>query len=126
MNFPDKQTTYQGTINNNSMSGDATENQKEWTWSATKGGTGQATPGPAPAPAAGRDDMYLTIKPSLKAILDRMESRGPDNKEKVLISSATDMDANRIETTQPELRDTVLRRPRQFWDVTLLLNESKP
>jgi uncharacterized protein (TIGR03067 family) len=64
----------------------------------------------------------MTIKPSLKAILDRMELRSPDSK--VLLSSATDMDASRIESKNG--KDTVSRRPRQFWDVTILLNEKKP
>jgi uncharacterized protein (TIGR03067 family) len=77
---------------------------------------------PNPNPAPQHDAMYMTIKPSLKAILDRMELRSTDSK--VLFSSATDMDANRVESKNG--KDTVSRRPRQFWDVTILLNEKKP
>lgn len=80
-------------------------------------------PTPTPTP---RDDMYLTIKPGLKAILDRMELRGIDTKDKALFSSATDMEASRIETNLPEFKNAVVRRPRQFWDVTILLTEQKP
>jgi uncharacterized protein (TIGR03067 family) len=73
-------------------------------------------------------DTYMTINPALKAILDRMESRGPDGKDKVLLSSATDMGANCLNITikPPELKYSVPRQPRQFWDVTLLLHETKP
>ena len=88
------------------------------------GGMIGGNPNPAPIPVAQREEMYMTIKPSLKAILDRMESRLADSKDKVLFSSATDMDANRIDSK--EIKDRVLRRPRQVWDVTILLNENKP
>ena len=78
----------------------------------------------------GREEPYLTIKPSLKKIIDRMEGRGPDVKEKlegkVLVSSVTDMDANIVTTSAPEFKDLIVRRPRQFWDATLLLSERKP
>ena len=89
------------------------------------GGGGNNNPPPNPA-ANIRDDMYLTIKPSLKAILDHMELRGIDTKDKVLFSSATDMEASRIETNLPEFKNAVVRRPRQFWDVTIVLTEQKP
>jgi Protein of unknown function (DUF1559) len=72
----------------------------------------------------GRDDTYMTIKPSLKAILDRMEQRG-DPKEKVLFSSVTDMDASLVVIDDASYKDRVVRRPREFWDVTLLLYEPK-
>ena len=81
---------------------------------------------PSPAATLSRDDMYLTIKPSMKAIMDRVEARGADSQDKVLLSSTTDMDANIIVTKLPEFRDRVLRRPRQFWDITLMLNEPRP
>lgn len=73
-----------------------------------------------------RDEMYLTIDPKLKEILDRMESRGPENRDKILFSSVTNMDASCIPTNLPEFKDKVLRRPRQFWDVALLITETKP
>ncbi len=87
------------------------------------GGNPKTNPNPTPT---ARDDMYLTIKPSLKLILDRMEARGPESKDKVLFSSATDMEASRIETNLPEFKNAVVRRPRPFWDVTILLTEQKP
>jgi Protein of unknown function (DUF1559) len=77
---------------------------------------------PKPNPGA-RDDTYLTIKPDLKMILDRLENRSPDGKNKVLLSSATDMKANIVEANIPNF---VARRPRQFWDVSILLYETKP
>ncbi len=88
---------------------------------------GGGTPNPnmgGGVPAPPRDERYMTIKPALKSILDRMETRSPDGKEKVLFSSVTDMDANRLDVK--DFKDTVVRRPRQFWDVTILLTERKP
>jgi len=67
-------------------------------------------------------ERWMTIKPSLKSIIDRMETGGSD-KEKLLFASVTDMDANRIQ--HPDF-SIVVRRPRQFWDVTILLTEQKP
>ncbi len=84
-----------------------------------------STPSSGTGPLAAAD-TYMTIKPSLKAILDRMESRGPDGKDKVLLSSATDMDANVLDIKSPEFKYSQPRKARQFWDVTLLLNETKP
>jgi hypothetical protein len=83
-------------------------------------------PNPQPEPTyGGHDDYYLTIKPSLKAMLDKMETTGSES-SKVLFSSATDMDANTINPPPPEFSNTVVRRPRQVWDATLLLQERKP
>ena len=87
--------------------------------------TPKTIPTPTPAPGA-QGQTYLTIKPELKAILDRMESRGASGKDKVYFSSATDMNAALIEIKLPDLKDTVVRKPRQFWDVTLMLFERKP
>ena len=78
-----------------------------------------------PNPNAGREDFYLTIKPSLKAILDKMETRISD-KDRILFSSATDMAANTLDQKDTGIKDAVVRLPRQFWDVTLLLTERKP
>jgi len=79
----------------------------------------------APAGGGARDEMYLTVKPSLKAMLDKMEARGAD-KDLILFSSATDMDANIVDMKDAGIKDTVVRMPRQFWDVTLLLHEKRP
>ncbi len=90
---------------------------------------GDSNPTSNPNPSAGipsAGDTYMTIHPTLKEILDRMESRGPDGKDKVLFSSATDMIANCSVIKPPEFKYSVPRLPRQFWDVTLLLHETKP
>jgi uncharacterized protein (TIGR03067 family) len=88
------------------------------------GMTGGNPMSPPPQPANPRDEMYLTVKVGLKAALDKVEQKAADAKEKILFSSATDMDANRIDL--PDVRNAVVRMPRQFWDVTLLLYERKP
>jgi hypothetical protein len=73
-----------------------------------------------------RDEMYLTIKPRLKQMLDRMETRPDDSKDRLLFSSATDLEAARIDTTNmPEFKNQVIRIPRELWDVTYLLEERK-
>ncbi|HWY86555.1 MAG TPA: DUF1559 domain-containing protein, partial [Gemmataceae bacterium] len=80
---------------------------------------------PSPAPAA-RLETYVTIKPALKAMLDRMESTGPDGKYRVLFSSATDLDAARLDGVKPDLKRDFLWFPREIWDVALLLQDRNP
>ena len=82
-------------------------------------------PGPNTGAGGSREEMYLTIKPSLKAMLDKMETR-PNDKDRTLFSSATDMDANTVDLKDPAFKDTVIRLPRQFWDISLLVYEPKP
>ena len=121
----DNGMSYQGVVDlqAGTFTGNAKNAMKSWPFSFTKIALTDSTP--TPGTGSSREDMYLTIKPALKAILDRMELRS-DNRDKILVSSATDMDANVLVTNTPELKDIVLRRPRQFWDVTLLLPEQKP
>jgi hypothetical protein len=125
--FPSLQTSYSGIHNNNTLSGTMTDKKSNMqsAWTAT---TNQPPPQRSTLPnTTARDEMYRTIKPALKDILDRMEARGAASPDKVLFSSGTDMDAGRIDTsTLPEFKDRVVRRPRQFWDVTLLVTEAKP
>jgi hypothetical protein len=84
---------------------------------------GQTPPAPV-ATISPRDEMYLTIHKDLKAMLDRMEvATGED---RVLLSSATNLGPARINVTNPAYKDRVVRQPRQFWDVTYLLDERKP
>jgi hypothetical protein len=76
-------------------------------------------------PPTARVETYVTIKPALKAILDRMEAQGTDGKDKILFSSATELDVARL----PDPADDKARglwSPRQVWDVTLLLAERNP
>jgi hypothetical protein len=80
-----------------------------------------ANPLPANVINLALDDSYATIKPNLKAILDRMEFKGPEGKDAVFFSSATDMVASRIDNLPPEYKDRIVRHPRQVWDVTLML-----
>ena len=91
-----------------SMSGKAEPLQRP-TWPVKLelvGGT--ITPNdPNPPPVGTGDDMYLTIKRELKAVLDRMEAR-PDGKGKVLFSSATDMTAA---VQNVDRADVVVRYP---------------
>jgi uncharacterized protein (TIGR03067 family) len=103
-------------------------------WPVTLQKTGSIDPNPKdpnpkdPSPALPnpQGDTYMTIKPTLKAIMDRMEARGVDGKDKVLLSSATDMDACILpDIRSPEFKNKTPRKARQFWDVTLLLEEPK-
>ena len=85
-----------------------------------------AQPEPKATNMVTREDMYLTIRPSLKKVLDRVEARKAESTDKVLISSTTDMEKNYIKTTLPEYRDRIVRQPRQFWDITVMLYEPAP
>jgi hypothetical protein len=83
-----------------------------------------ADPNQPPMPPPAARDSYMTIKPTLKAMLERMESKQADSKDRVLLSFATEMDAALLDTSRSaEYRDTKLWHPRQVWDSTLLLKE---
>ena len=85
-----------------------------------RGDSGAASASQAPA---SRTESYVTIKPSLKVILDAMQVvRG---KEKLLYASATDLDA-RITPGPADSRVKVAWQPRTVWDVTQLLPERNP
>jgi hypothetical protein len=91
-------------------------------------GQGPGAPGaempPTPAPSFGPGGgNYLTIKPKMKELLDRMEFRDPDSKEKVLVSMATEMDAALRSGNNPE---RALYHFRHLWDLTHLLVEKAP
>ncbi|MCI0743698.1 MAG: DUF1559 domain-containing protein [Gemmataceae bacterium] len=90
-------------------------------------GLGQMGGGQPPAPQTVvlASDTYMTIKPSLKAVLDRMEATSAPN-EKVLFSSATDMDAAKVSVKTPDGRTKNHWQGRQVWDVSLMLQERNP
>ena len=80
-------------------------------------------PKPPPPP---RFETYMTVRPALKAILDRMEARTPEFTDKPLFSSATDLERAKLTSAVPEFKNKMLWQPRQAWDVTLMLSERKP
>jgi hypothetical protein len=116
-----RNANFNGVINGKTMSGEAEAGKKPWKWTVTQETAGAA--GPIGSVDL-RAEMYLTIKPALKALLDRMETKAPD--QRLLVSSATDMEAARVNTNLPEFKDRMPRRPRQMWDVSLLLTEHRP
>lgn len=70
------------------------------------------------------NDTFMTIEPSLKAMLERMWKVPQDTKDRALYCSATLMKDARIRLRLPNAKERVLWRPRQMWDVTNLLEES--
>ncbi len=90
-------------------------------------GAGGSTPAPPPVPVDPHDEMYLTIRPDLKKVLDRLEKVAHGSKEHVLYSCVTDLQAATLDTSaMPEFKNHVLRIPRELWDVTYLLEERRP
>ena len=87
--------------------------------------TPNAPPAPAPAAPVNRSGTYMTVAPHLKELLDRMESRPADSKDRVLYSSATDMDAARLQNNDPEFQDRYFWQFRQLWDVSNLLQQKR-
>jgi len=92
-------------------------------------------PTDAPTDAAGeksksnttpRVETYITIKPALKDILDRMEATGSDGKEKILFSSATDLEAARLPGANPNDKEKVHWSPREVWDLAFWLQNRNP
>lgn len=121
---PAKNFTFEGMLQDKMITGTAKRETVEENWSLTFKPQ-EANPQPEPNPTPGvSDDNYLTLRQSLRDILRRMEARGTDGKSNVIYSSATDMSAAKIDFR--ELKDGVVRRPRQVWDVTLMLTERTP
>src|SRR5581483_11994322 len=67
-----------------------------------------------------KGESYMTIKPVLKALLEKMETKPPDAADMFWFSTATEMDAARMVTKSPEFRDRLMWMPRQVWDMTYL------
>ncbi len=86
----------------------------------TKPGAEATTP-----PASVRVEAFSTIKPALKAIMDRQELPGADAKE-TWFSSATDLTAARLPSQSSRDGGKPLWSPRQVWDVTLLIPDPNP
>jgi hypothetical protein len=116
--------SYTGMVAGTSLSGDAKDkdDKLKWTWKVAKNPAARA--GMIGGPDL-RSEMYLTLKPELKTLLDKMETASPE--QKLLYSSATNMDAARIKGVNlPEFKDHIPRRPRQMWDISLLVTEHRP
>lgn len=77
-------------------------------------------------PPVVRSQSYLTVKPNLKAVLDRLEAKSEANPEKVLFSTASEMDKARLTATPAEWRDKFVWRARQVWDPASVLEDRKP
>lgn len=71
-----------------------------------------------------RLETYMTIRPELKATLDRMETPSPESQDKILFSSATDLNAARLPAALAS--GSFLWYPRQLWDVTHLVRDRNP
>lgn len=120
LTIPDKSISYNGMYKDKALSGDASEPGKDnWKWTATQEAAGGKAGIFGSDP---RTEMYLTIRPDLKKVLDKMENVGTDHQ--VLYSSATALDAAVVRTGVGETG--VARRPRQLWDTVLLLHEPRP
>ncbi|MEI7684905.1 MAG: DUF1559 domain-containing protein [Planctomycetota bacterium] len=71
---------------------------------------------------------YLTIKPKLKEMLDRLEFNDEGSTEKRLFSTASDLEAARVpnDSLPEDYRNKFVWRGKQIWDLTALLDERKP
>jgi len=81
--------------------------------------TADQSPMPAEIAAAAPGETYTTLKPALKAMLDKLEKLPPDSADRVLFSAVTDLEAARIDA--PPGR--VGWRFRPIWDVAHALLE---
>lgn len=132
---PTNELTYQGMgdLASKSITGMGKKGGESWNFTLKL--VQSETPDPKIEPKVDPDPMpmtpaaaekYATIKETLRKSLDMLEARASEGKDKLLFSSVTDMDANRVETNSPDFVNQIVRRPRQFWDVTQILIEQKP
>jgi hypothetical protein len=126
---------YDGRISGTNFVGDGADPGSAKFWKFTVARTKTAPPPAVKAPEPGKDAAgpaptgpYVTIDPSLKRLLDRIQAKPADapSTEKVLFATATKSDAARINVLPPEHKDKTLWRPRQVWDLTYLFDERKP
>jgi hypothetical protein len=82
---------------------------------------------PREEPSTPPTELYMTIDPDLKKVLDKVEDIAKTRSSKLLFSSATLLTSDALrETGNPLLQNQFLWKMRQMWDVTALLEESKP
>jgi hypothetical protein len=71
---------------------------------------------------------YMTIKPKLKEMLDRLESKSDEGQHKPLFSTATELEPARVPNhlLPPDDRGKFIWRGKQVWDLASMLEERKP
>ncbi len=71
---------------------------------------------------------YLTVRPKLKEMLDRLEAKGENSSEKPLYSTATELEPARVPSNllPADYRGNVVWRGKQVWDLAAMLDERKP
>lgn len=75
---------------------------------------------PKQAPTTLKSDTFMTITPTLKDMLDKMEAKAEDSKDQMLVTSATDLGAFQVKSF--DLR-TGSNDPRRVWDVTRVVED---
>lgn len=71
---------------------------------------------------------YLTIKPKLREMLDRLEAKPGETPEKPLFCTATELEPVRVPANllSPDERGKMIWRGKQIWDLASMLDERKP
>jgi Protein of unknown function (DUF1559) len=118
-------TIYFGNIVGSTYSGRGQEEAVIWNFTVTRVGKVAA---PKAKEAAVKGELatgaYSTLDPSLKAMLDRIETKAEPN-DRILYSTATRAAAALLTKLPLEHKDKSLWRPRQIWDLTALYEEPK-
>ncbi|HEX3313439.1 MAG TPA: DUF1559 domain-containing protein [Gemmataceae bacterium] len=120
------QVKYRGAVVGEKFSGQVQdESNNIWTFAVSRAGrvprpkTKDAVKGPLATGA------YSTLDPSLKSMLDRIETKA-ESGDRLLYSTATRTADAQLAKLPIEQKDKSLWRPRQIWDLTALYEESKP
>jgi predicted Zn finger-like uncharacterized protein len=119
--------TYAGSVVGNTFAGKAQDLVESTVWNFTVTRTGRV---PAPksketVKGALATGAYSTLDPSLKTMLDRIETKAEPN-DRLLFSTATRAAAAQLVKLPLEHKDKSLWRPRQIWDFTALYEEANP
>ena len=132
----DKSAQYTGVVEGLEIKGSAKFNQLNWkfTLRRIKGAEMDLEKIPEfKAPKATvlppiHSKSYLTVKPRLKEMLDRLEAKPDDSQEKPLYSTATELEPARVPSNllPPDYRGKLVWRGKQVWDLAALLDERKP
>ena len=115
---------YSGNITGTAMAGKGQEEADVWNFAIARTGRVPTPKSKEAVKGALATGAYSTLDPSLKSMLDRIETKAEPG-DRILYSTATRTADAQLAKLPIEHKDKSLWRPRQIWDLTALYEEPK-
>jgi uncharacterized protein DUF1559 len=116
---------YSGNITGTAMAGKGQEEADVWNFAIARTGRVPAPKSKEAVKGALATGAYSTLDPSLKSMLDRIETKAEAG-DRILYSTATRAADAQLTKLPIERKGKSLWQPRQIWDLTALYEETKP